>query len=237
MNMISNAATRHLAIGLLVITCGMCATPTSHAQAAQQTWLQKLRQLIGLSHPISAGGSRGTGDRVCLISPQVVQSPDGKAVAVALSSQPTIIAMGTFNEIRIERGGVLVWRKLATSQAPLVSPLAWPLQPIQPNELVRLQLRPRKASGADFAELLLQGGSKEAMAQFDAISQVLDAAPHRTAATVEALMNNNKVNLALQTAFRSVRTQSDPALGYLMNGHSACKGTLIEPIPTAASRR
>ena len=90
---------------------------SSSAIAQQQpippTLLQRIRQLLGLVQPVAAGGSRGNSKQLCLISPFVASQQEG---AVTPTATPTIRVLQPLNEVRIEKDGITVWRKVASSR-------------------------------------------------------------------------------------------------------------------------
>jgi len=135
---------------------------------ASPTLVQRLRQLLNLAPPLAVGGSRsGEAGSVCLISPApqalatkaAVDGPSEDALAVTPVAAPTLLAAGPLNEIRLQRGGVMLWRLRASSSQAIDGPIPWPLAPLKPGERLQLLLRPRGASGGDFASVRLQAGS------------------------------------------------------------------------------
>ena len=105
---------------------------SSNAIAQQQpippTLLQRIRQLLGLVQPVAAGGSRGNSKQLCLISPFVASQQEG---AVTPTATPTIRVLQPLNEVRIEKDGLTLWRKVASSSQAIkgLIPGRWPLEP------------------------------------------------------------------------------------------------------------
>ena len=142
--------------------------PAQRLVKASPTLVQRLRQLLNLAPPLAVGGSRsGEAGSVCLISPApqaratraAVDGPSEDALAVTPVAAPTLLAAGPLNEIRLQRDGVMLWRLRASSSQAIDGPIPWPLAPLKPGERLQLLLRPRGASGGDFASVRLQAGN------------------------------------------------------------------------------
>jgi len=133
---------------------GMAAEqPTRHQTSPPQqpslSLIQKLRAFLGVNPPIAIGGSRGAdAQSVCLLSPW-----PGQPVGV---NTPVLQAAGPLNELRLEQGDQLLWQRRASSTQAIEGPVAWPIQPLKPGEVITLKVRPRGASGGDFASYTLR---------------------------------------------------------------------------------
>lgn len=197
--------------------------PQQPALPQQPTLLQQLRELLGITRRVSAGGSRAglpmpTGGvtawvpvstaspprkasssrpsavwgepsgsssdpsaaSLCLLSPWLPQngesapaattgaaSPDGwppVVLALTPSGAPPIVSREPLAEVQILRGSTLLWRARGSSSAPLTTPLAWPLPPLQPGESVRLKLRLQGADGGSFSQVELRRPPQRAAA-------------------------------------------------------------------------
>jgi hypothetical protein len=164
----------------LLVTALSTAVLVPHlslAKSPPQTLLQRIRALVGLNKviPVAAGGSRsGEAPVVCLVSPQPQQQPDGQSVALAFLPRPSIVAAGPLNELRLERNGRLLWRELASSTQAIAGPVAWPIDPLQPGEMVTLKLRARGASAGDFSVVQLQAVSAQGQQQALAMQRQSD---------------------------------------------------------------
>ena len=135
-----------------------------NARSKRDSLLQKIREQLDLNPPIATGGSRGGDSRyVCLSSPQIKRQSTGDAIGLVLLGSPTLVFLNPLNEVQIERDNKVAWQKLAKSGQPITGPIPWPLAPIQPDETVKLRLRPQGASGADFANITLRGAPTETM--------------------------------------------------------------------------
>jgi len=185
------------------------------AHAASPSLLQRIRQLIGLNRPIAAGGSRSSGGLyVCVITPRTEVDPQGQARAAVALPRPTILAAGPLNEVRIDRGGQVAWRKLASSTAAIEGPIDWPLDPVQPGESLTLLLRPRGASGADFARIELRGLPEPQLRVNEARAIDLRSGAAAWISAVESALDANQVPLAWALLF-SPQAPASPDLNAL----------------------
>ncbi len=185
------------------------------ATALQKTALQRIRELLGLNPPIAVGGSRsGNAVEVCVISPHLAMTPSGEAVATVAMGRPTLLAVGPLNEVRIERAGKIVWRRLASSTEAIEGPITWPLAPLQPGETVDVKLRPRGAPGGDFAVIQLVGAAALEMNRADALLQGLGADPALWQQAIEQQLDQGHMALAWELLFER-RSPISPSLDEL----------------------
>jgi len=188
-------------ITAVLLTLALLAQ-AAHGQTPKPTLLQRIRQLIGLNRALSAGGSRSsTALSICLIQPTAELDDNGEARALVPISRPTILTAGPLNEVRLERGGQVVWRQRASSTAAIEGPIPWPLEPIQPGEALTLLLRPRGASGGDFARIQLVGASADAMRRHEAQISQLGRNPSAWLAAVDQALDRDQVPLAWALLF------------------------------------
>lgn len=186
---------------LLSLTLG---APAALAQtpAAKPSLLQRIRQLIGLNRPIAAGGSRSSvALAVCVITPRTELDTKGQARALVPLPRPTILAAGPLNEVRIDRDGQPIWRQRASSTAAIEGPIGWPVDPIQPGEQLTLLLRPRGASGGDFARIELTGASAGEMEANQALVTRLGGDAKAWLSAVDSALDRRQVPLAWALLF------------------------------------
>ena len=127
-------------------------------QPPPRSVIQMLRSFLGVNPPVAVGGSRsGGGQSICLLSPW-----PGIPVGV---STPVLEAVGPLNELRLERGGVVLWQQRASSTQPIEGPIPWPIKPLEPGEQLTLKIRPRGASGGDFAAFPLRAADAKVLAE------------------------------------------------------------------------
>jgi hypothetical protein len=186
---------------LLSLTLG---APAALAQtpAAKPSLLQRIRQLIGLNRPIAAGGSRSSAAlAVCVITPRTELDAKGQARALVPLPRPTILAAGPLNEVRIDRDGQPIWRQRASSTTAIEGPISWPLEPIGPGEQLTLLLRPRGASGGDFARIELTGASASEMEANQSLVTGLGGDAKAWLSAVDSALDRQQVPLAWALLF------------------------------------
>ena len=126
-------------------------------QPPPRSVIQMLRSFLGVNPPVAVGGSRsGGGQSICLLSPW-----PGIPVGV---SNPVLEAVGPLNELRLERDGEVIWQQRASSTQPIEGPIPWPIKPLEPGEQLTLKIRPRGASGGDFAAFPLRAAGAKVLA-------------------------------------------------------------------------
>jgi hypothetical protein len=172
------------------------------AQPNKPSLLQRIRQLIGLNRPIAAGGSRSGGSlSVCVITPRTEIDEQGGPQAQVPLPRPVILAAGPLNEVRLDRGGKLLWRERASSTQPIEGPVNWPLEPIQPGESLQLMLRPRGAAGSEFAVITLTGASAAEMAANEQLVEQLGMDAAAWLQAVDQALDRNQTALAWALLF------------------------------------
>ena len=209
-----------------LLSSSLLLSPAAIAQQQETippTLLQRIRQLLGLVQPLAAGGSRGNSKQLCLISPFVSSPQEG---AITPTATPTIRVLQPLNEVRIEKNGRTLWRKVASSSQAINSVMAWPLPPLQPGEQLELVLRPRGASGGDIARVPLQAASADVLAETREILNSLEGNPEGwESAVLNALQSDNKaLAVVLLNARSGESANSNVSLEKLIQSH-ACKGT------------
>lgn len=114
---------------------------------------------------------------ICLLSPAAGPEMQGRVQAVSPVSNPTIFARGQFEEIRLERGGRVLWSQRSNGIEPLEGPMAWPLPPLRPGERLQLRLRPAGVGGDNFANVDLIGASAATLKASATLRQSLGRDP------------------------------------------------------------
>ena len=163
-------------------------------QPIPPTLLQRIRQLLGLVQPVAAGGSRGNSKQLCLITPYVASAQQGANTPTAT---PTLRVREPLNEVRIEKGGRLLWRKVASSSQAIEGLIAWPLPPLQPGEELELVLRPRGASGGDAARISLRAASAAVLNETRTLLKSVEDSPTAWESAIGDALNNNNKPLAM----------------------------------------
>jgi hypothetical protein len=164
----------HLSLAVVlaaVLASGLAAAQQEQNQPAApppppRSVIQKLRDFLGINPPVAVGGSRSSAElRVCLLSPW-----PGQPVGV---TSPVLLTEGPLNELRLEQGNQLLWQMRASSTQPIEGPLAWPIRPLLPGEEITLKVRPKGASGGDFATYKLRVSDAKALIANERKAQAL----------------------------------------------------------------
>jgi hypothetical protein len=153
--------------------------PEAKVSAPPSSVIQKLRAFLGVNPPVAVGGSRsGGGQSICLLSPWpgAIRS-DGSVPVAVVVSRPALLAAGPLNEVRIEQNNRILWQERASSTKAIEGPINWPIRPLQPGEEITLKLRPRGASGGDFATFLLRVADADVLAENDRQVQAIGDNP------------------------------------------------------------
>lgn len=163
--------------------------PEAKVSPPPRSVIQKLRAFLGLNPPVAVGGSRsGGGQSVCLLSPWPGADRNDRSVPVTvLVSRPAILAAGPLNEVRIEQNNRILWQERASSTQAIEGPIAWPISPLQPGQQVTLKLRPRGASGGDFATFSLRAADADVLAVNDIQIQAMGTDPDKIGLFLEQL--------------------------------------------------
>lgn len=138
---------------------------------------------------------------VCVVAPRVEAVSGIDALGVVPLPSPRLVIVEPLLELRIERQGKPTWQRRGSLDQPLSTPIDWPMSPIQPEELVLLQLRPRDAPADSFAHVHLAGASRQRM---EAAEQLVEALGRSAAAWLrafEAALDSGDVPLAWALLF------------------------------------
>jgi len=189
--------------------------PEAKVSPPPRSVIQKLRAFLGLNPPVAVGGSRsGGGQSVCLLSPWPGADRNDRSVPVTvLVSRPAILAAGPLNEVRIEQNNRILWQERASSTQAIEGPIAWPISPLQPGQQVTLKLRPRGASGGDFATFSLRAADADVLAVNDIQIQAMGTDPDKIglfleqlkpeqAGLVAALLSQTKIPVQLRESLQ-----------------------------------
>ena len=213
---------RALLVTLLSSSLLLSSSVIAQQQPIPPTLLQRIRQYLGLVQPVAAGGSRGNIKQLCVISPFVASQQES---AITPTATPTIRVLQPLNEVRIEKHGITVWRKVASSSQPIKGLIPWPLAPLEPEDQLQLVFRPRGASGGDAARIQLQASSVVVLDQTRALLKAIADDPSAwESAMGHALRSDNK---ALAMVLLNMQpTATSPRDGYLeqLIQDIACKG-------------
>ncbi|MBD2548690.1 hypothetical protein H6G65_03670 [Microcystis elabens FACHB-917] len=189
-------------LALIGVAIPAPAAPTTASTAPQRSLLQKLRTLLGLNPPIATGGSRqGSVLNVCLITPWLEATTAAAPIALVPITLPTIVANAPLNEVRLERNGALLWQRLASSSQPIEGAIPWPLESLKGGESLQLRLRPRGASGGDFADVTLTAAPAVRLLRTDTTIRQLGSDPAAWLQMVDRMASDGEPALAMALLF------------------------------------
>ena len=138
---------------------------------------------------------------VCVVAPRVEAVQQGDAIGVVPTPRPVVLVVEPLLEIRLERAGRVVWRRVAKPGEVITGPMAWPGLPLAPGEVVLLRLRPEQAGPGSFAHVQLIGGSAARMAQTARLMAAMAQKPSAWLQAVDAALDQADVPLAWTLLF------------------------------------
>ena len=138
---------------------------------------------------------------VCVVAPRVEAVQQGDAIGVVPTPRPVVLVVEPLQEIRLERAGRVVWRRLANPGELITGPMAWPGLPLAPGDVVLLRLRPQQAGPGSFAHVQLIGGSAARMAQTARLMAAMAQKPAAWLQAVDAALDQADVPLAWTLLF------------------------------------
>jgi len=153
---------------------------------------------------------------VCVVAPRVEAVQQGDAIGVVPTLRPVVLVVEPLLEIRLERAGRVVWRRVANPGEVITGPMAWPGLPLAPGEVVLLRLRPEQAGPGSFAHVQLIGGSAARMAQTARLMAAMAQKPSAWLQAVDAALDQADVPLAWTLLF-SPNAPLSPELQQLRN--------------------
>ncbi|MEB3320726.1 MAG: hypothetical protein VKI63_07295 [Cyanobium sp.] len=158
--------------------------------------------LAGLPTVVAAAIEPGAAAvAVCVVAPRV-EGVDGiDALGIVPLPSPRLVVVEPLLELRIQRQGRPIWQQRGSPEQPIRTPIDWPSSPIQPDELVLLQLRPLEASGDSFAHVHLAGASRQRMEASDQLVRSLGRRPEAWLGAFEAALDSGDVPLAWALLF------------------------------------
>jgi hypothetical protein len=155
---------------------------------------------------------------VCVWAPHIDPTsslPPSLPTAQIPLPRPTLFIREPLTEIRLERGDTLLWTTRAALASPLEGPLAWPLAPLHPRDVLTLRLRPRGAGPQQFATIRLQAAPPQRLNTGDALLRSLLAGPATAwRPAIEGLLARGDRALATALLFAN-EGPNEPALNAL----------------------
>jgi len=154
--------------------------------------------LLGCSPPVTAT------PEVCVLAPHIEPSrspPSEGPGAVVPIRRPTLFVREPLAELRVERGARVLWSWRAEGGDALEGPLAWPLQPLEPGQVVTVRLRPLGASPDHFASIHLRGAPLPRLNEGEGLLQSLASKPAAWRSTIDGLLAKGDRSLATALLF------------------------------------
>lgn len=167
---------------------------------------------------------------ICLLSPAADPEHAGVVQAISPVAEPTIFARGQFAEIRLERGGKVVWSRRSNGIEPLEGPQAWPLPALRPGERVQLRLRPLGVDEDNFADVQLIGAGADILQRSARLRRSLGADPKAWLRAVLAALDTSRTAEALSLLY-DFNGPSSPELNALRREihDRACDSAILAP--------
>jgi len=191
------------------------AKATAAAPPLQLPWMAACLALLilGGSDPVTvAAGDEGVA--VCVVAPRIEPLDGVDAYGIVLTPEPMLVVVEPLLELQIQRQELAPWQRRGSRRQPILTPLAWPAEPIEPNEPVLLQLQPLGAGRQAFAHVQLVGASSERMAQTVRLLETLGNNPDTWQAAFEQALERGDVPLAWTVLFDR-RSPPSPELNEL----------------------
>ena len=181
----------------------------SNAMQQSQVSTVAIATKLALVLAVFLAGSKpgAAAPEVCVLAPRIdpaPATPPALPTALVPLSRPTLFIREPLAEIRLERGQTILWSSLAPVSGPLEGPLAWPLGPLAPHQLLLLRLRPLGAQPDQFATIHLRGAPPQRLAAGDAVLRSLLAGrPAAWRPAIEGLLTKGDRSLATALLFAS----------------------------------
>ncbi|MEO1002430.1 MAG: hypothetical protein AAFX65_04880 [Cyanobacteria bacterium J06638_7] len=144
---------------------------------------------------------QGAGIAVCVVAPRIGPLDAFDAFGIVLSPEPMLVVVEPLLDLQIQRQARPPWQRRGSLARPILTPLAWPAAPIDPEEPVLLQLRPLGAAPDAFAHVQLVGASAQRMDQTMRLMESLGANPDAWLGAFEQALENEDVPLAWTLLF------------------------------------
>jgi hypothetical protein len=178
--------------------------PTRAIRPPAALALALLAVALGPTTVSATGGTPGPSPQaaeVCVIAPRLEAGEHGRPSATLPLSRPTIFVRDPLAQVRLMRGGRVIWQLQAAPREVLQGPLPWPLEPLRPGERLQLQLQPIGSAGDAFATIDLQASSGATLARNDARLAALGNDPQAWQRAVAGALQQGETALATALLF------------------------------------
>ena len=136
-----------------------------------------------------------------MLTPRLTPAATGAVEAQVPIGAPTLLSTDSLEEVRIERGGELLWQRRAVPGQAIEGPVPWPLAPIRPGERLVLLLRPKGVSPDDFAVIFLVGDPAGRMGRAQEVLNGLGSDPEAWWASIQQAFDRGDMSLGLALLF------------------------------------
>ncbi len=176
----------------------------------------------------AAGPKTAVPATACLLSPSFVKDKgNSNAISFLSIDKPLIFSMDPLNEIKISRGGNIVWSQNATIEKRIQGAIQWPIAPIKAGEKLVLSIRPKGTSFGEEAKIILQAKSEDEFQKLDNIIDSLGDSQSRWIKIINQNLEKDK-SLALSLLFSDQAPKSkvlDQARSVVLEKEGCLKGS------------
>ena len=184
-------------------------------------------EIANYTRSYQAAGPKTVVPSACLLSPSFVKDKENlNAISFLSIDKPLIFSMSPLNEIKISRGGNIVWSQSATIENPIRGSIPWPIAPIKAGEKLVLSIRPKGTSMGEEAKIILQANSIDTFQKVDTIINSLGNKKSRWIKIINQNLEQDR-NLALTLLFSDQAPKSkvlDQARSTLLEKEGCLKG-------------
>ena len=100
-------------------------------------------------------------NKFCILSPLVEKDFLGANIRYISIDKPVLIFKEALNEISIIKDNKVIWEKKASLNNNIITPLKWPVRPIEINDSYILRLRPVGSPIGQFRDIRLEADTNE----------------------------------------------------------------------------
>ena len=184
-------------------------------------------EIANYTRSYQVAGPKTVVPSACLLSPSFVKDKENlNAISFLSIDKPLIFSIDPLNEIKISRGGNIVWSQSATIEKPIRGSIPWPIAPIKAGEKLVLSIRPKGTSMGEEAKIILQANSIDRFQKLDTIINSLGNKESRWIKTINQNLEQDR-NLALTLLFSDQAPKSkvlDHARSTLLEKEGCLKG-------------
>jgi len=166
--------------------------------------MTRICQFLGVKpSTVSVGGTRTRDSgKVCLLATGTIEQVNGVSAVTVGQLKPKLVLGRPLNEIEISSSHGVLWSQLATSKGPIQGRIAWPIEPIKPNQRLELAMRPRGAAGGDWAFVTLIGAESGVISKMLGIINKISQGPFNSPlSAIDTAVSRGEDNIAIALAW------------------------------------